>query len=110
MHGRDDHPISFRLQHDEYERFKKHVKQSGLNTSAYLRFLINGMVPQPKPPPDYFSMTRELRAISMAIHQIAARASSSHGIEVDEFKKYSGRLDKQISMIQDAVELPERRK
>ena len=104
-----DYPISFRMQNEEYERFQERVKQSGLSTSAYLRFLINGMVPKPKPPPDYFAMTRELRAISVSIRQIAAKAISLHAINADEFTKYSDKLDRQISAIQDAVELPERR-
>jgi hypothetical protein len=99
-----------RLNDNEYSSFKRHVEQSGLSQEAYVRFLINDMVPMPKPPPDYFAMTRELRAISMSIRQIASKASSLHVIEADEFSKYSGKLDKQISAIQDAVELPERRK
>ena len=105
-----ENPISFRLQPEDYKRFKQQVKQSGLTTSAYLRFLINDMIPQPKPPPDYFAMTRELRSIGNNIHQIAVKANALHVIDADSFMTYSALLDKQISAIQDAVELPERRK
>jgi hypothetical protein len=68
------------------------------------------MIPQPKPPPDYFAMTRELRAIGNNIHQIAAKANALHVIDAEGFKQYSDMLDRQISAIQDAVELPARRK
>ena len=105
-----EYPISFRLQPEDYKRFKQQVKQSGLTTSAYLRFLINDLIPQPKPTPDYFVMTRELRAIGNNIHQIAVKANALHVIDADGIKKYSALLDKQISAIQDSIELPERRK
>lgn len=65
-----------RLDDDEYSRFRKHIDQSGLSQEAYLRFLIQELIPQPKPPPDYFTMTRELRAIGNNIHQIAVKANA----------------------------------
>jgi hypothetical protein len=102
--------IWVRLDEEEYGRFKKHVEQSGLSQEAYLRFLIGDLIPKLKPPPDYFTMTRELRAIGNNIHQIAVKANALHLIDSEEFKQYSAMLDRQISAIQDAVELPERRK
>lgn len=96
------------LNDDEYERFMETVKQSGLSMEAYIRFLINGLIPKPNPPVDYFSMTSELRNIGNSIHQIALRAAAFHVINKEEYKQYSIKLDKQISAIQDAVELPQK--
>ena len=55
--------ILFRLNRKEAEALDKRVKKSGLNREAYLRQLINGLVPRNAPPPDYYSMIRELHQI-----------------------------------------------
>ena len=52
--------ILFRLNKKEAEVLDKKVKKSGLNREAYLRQLISGVVPRDAPPPDYYSMMREL--------------------------------------------------
>ena len=55
--------ILFRLNRKEAEALDKKVKKSGLSREAYLRHLISGMVPRDAPPPDYYSMMRELHRI-----------------------------------------------
>ena len=62
MRKRNIH-IQFWLDKKEAEAFQKKVKKSGLSREAYLRHLVNGLVPQDAPPPDYFSMMRELHGI-----------------------------------------------
>ena len=54
--------ILFRLNKKEAEVLDKKVKKSGLNREAYLRQLISGVVPRDAPPPDYYSMMRELKS------------------------------------------------
>ena len=44
--------ILFRLNRKEAEALDKRVKKSGLSREAYLRQLINGLVPRNAPPPD----------------------------------------------------------
>ena len=46
--------ILFRLNRKEAEALDKRVKKSGLSREAYLRQLINGLVPRNAPPPDYY--------------------------------------------------------
>lgn len=48
-------PILFRLNKKEAESLDKKVRKSGLNREAYLRQVINGVVPRDAPPPDYYS-------------------------------------------------------
>ena len=55
--------ILFRLNRKEAEILDKKVKKSGLSREAYLRHLISGVVPRDAPPPDYYSMMRELHRI-----------------------------------------------
>jgi hypothetical protein len=87
----------------------ENVKRSGLSMEAYIRFLINGLIPKPNPPVDYFSMTSELRNIGSSMRQIASKATAFHMIDANELVLYSIKLNNQISAIQNAVELPYRR-
>jgi len=103
-------PIQVMLNDTEHMQIKEAAIKSGITVSTYIRLLITNCIPKPKPPPDYFALTRELRAIGNNIHQIAVKANALHVIDAASFKQYSDMLSRQISAIQDAVELPERRK
>ena len=63
-------PILVRLNAQEQQNLKKHVKKSGLSQEAFIRSLINGYIPKELPPLDYFSMIRELHAIGSNLNQI----------------------------------------
>lgn len=66
--------IIVRLNALEQENLIKQVKKSGLSQEGFIRSLINGYVPKELPPPDYFSMMRELHAIGNNLNQIATMA------------------------------------
>ncbi len=70
MRKRNVH-IQFWLDKKEAETFAKKVKRSGLSREAYLRHLVNGVVPNDAPPPDYYAMMRELHGIGNNLNQIA---------------------------------------
>lgn len=63
--------IKVRLNRKEAEILNKRVKKSRLSREAYLRHLIDGVVPQDSPPPDYYSMMRELHGVANNLNQIA---------------------------------------
>lgn len=48
--GKRNIEIKVRLNRKEAELLNKHVKKSRLSREAYLRHLINGLVPQDAPP------------------------------------------------------------
>ena len=74
--------IIFRLNRKEAEALDKRVKKSGLSREAYLRQLISGLVPRNAPPPDYYSMMRELHQIGNNLNQIAQKAHVLNVIDV----------------------------
>ena len=53
--------VQVRLDNKEYQGFMKAVRKSGLSQEVYLRHLINGVVPQDAPPPDYYHFMRAAR-------------------------------------------------
>src|SRR5690554_4053377 len=97
---------------NEEENIKLHnnSKKSGLSRESYLRTLINGYIPKALPPPDYYSMIKELHAIGNNLNQIAARANATGHIDKTIFQYEANRLRKVVLDIQAAVTLPERRK
>ena len=78
-------PILFRLTKKEAELLDKRVKRCGLTREAYLRHLVAGFAPKEAPPPDYYSMMRELYGIGRNLNQIAQKA---HALGVIDAQRY----------------------
>jgi hypothetical protein len=57
------------LSQKEANHLQRLVRRSGLSRETYLRHLINGVVPQDAPPPDYFAMMNELRRVAELLEQ-----------------------------------------
>ncbi len=100
--------ITFRLNKSECEHFKKRVKKSGLSQEAYIRQLINGLVPTDAPPPDYFSMMKELHAIGTNLNQIARKAHVLNAVDVKRYDENVAALNRAVVSITNAVMLPRR--
>ena len=99
----------FRLNSKEAEALDKKVKKSGLSREAYLRHLINGVVPRDAPTPDYYAMMRELHQIGNNLNQIAQKAHMFHAMDVQKYDTNMRLLEDAIKRITEAVILPERR-
>ncbi len=105
MRKRNIH-IQVWLDRKEAEALDKKVRRSGLSREAYLRHLINGVVPQDAPPPDYFAMMRELHGIGKNLNQIAQKAHVLNVVDVQRYDTAARQLDAAIRRITDAVILP----
>ena len=99
--------ILFRLNRKEAEALDKKVKKSGLNREAYLRHLISGVVPRDAPPPDYYSMMRELHRIGNHLNQIAQKAHTLNVIDVQRYDRDMRLFENTVKKITEAVILPE---
>lgn len=106
MRKRNVH-IQFWLDKKEATAFDKRVKHSGLSREAYLRHLICGFVPRDAPPPDYYSMMRELHRIGNNLNQVAQKA---HVLNVMDEQRYDAAVrefEAAVKTITDAVILPQ---
>jgi hypothetical protein len=101
--------IITRLDKDEHERLKKRVRKSGLSQEAYLRHLINGLVPTDTPPPDYHAMMRELHGIGNNLNQVAQKAHVLNVVDARRYDEAARALDKAVLDITRAVMLPRKR-
>ena len=105
MRKRNVH-IQFWLNRKEAEALDKKVRRSGLSREAYLRHLIDGVVPQDAPPPDYFSMMRELHGIANNLNQIAQKAHVLNVIDAPRYDAAVRQFEKVVRDITEAVILP----
>ena len=101
--------INFRLNQKESDHLRKLVKKSGLSQEAYLRQLINGLVPRDLPPPDYFAMMRALYDVGAALGQIAQKARALGEIDAAHYDEAVGEYRRLVREITAAVILPEKR-
>jgi len=98
--------IITRLDYDESEYLKKRVKKSGMSKEAYVRCLITGHVPTDAPPPDYFSMMKELHYIGVNLNQISQKAHVLNVLDVKRYDDNVAMLNKAVVEIVNAVMLP----
>lgn len=106
MRKRNVH-VQFWLDKKEAENFQKKVRRSGLSREAYLRHLINGLVPKDTPPPAYFDFMRELHQIGNNLNQIAQKAHVLNVIDVQRYDAAMRRFEQIVEQITEAVILPQ---
>ena len=99
--------IKVRLNKRESEKLNKLVKKSRLSREAYLRHLINGVVPRDAPPPDYYAMMRELYRIGSNMNQIAQKAHILNAVDAQRYDEDVRRLESAVRQITAAVVEPE---
>lgn len=95
------------LNKKEAEMLDKRVRRSSLSREAYLRHLINGLVPRDAPPTDYFSMMRELYRIGNSLNQIAQKAHIQNVVDAQRYDTAVQQLEATVKKITDAVILPQ---
>lgn len=98
--------IKCRLTQKEADFLNKRVKKSGLSRESYLRHLINGLIPTDAPPPDYFSMMKELRYIGTNLNQISQKAHILNALDIKRYDENAALLKKAVVDITNAVMLP----
>lgn len=99
--------IKVRLNRKEAESLNKRVKKSRLSRECYLRHLIGGSIPREAPPPDYFSMMRELYHIGNSLNQVAQKAHVLNVIDVQRYDAAMREFETAVRKITEAVVLPQ---
>jgi len=95
--------VRFWLTDEELIRLNNAVKKSGLSREAYIRTVLNGLVPTDKPPPDFFQMIRELHSIGGNLNQIAKRANSTGDVDAARYERNLSELRQATLRIEQAV-------
>ena len=98
--------VQVRLDNKEHQAFLKAVRRSRLSQEVYLRHLINGVVPQDAPPPDYYAMMQQLYRIGNNLNQIAQKAHVLGVIDERRYDEEMRKFDQLVRDITKAVILP----
>ena len=98
--------VQVRLDNKEHQAFMKAVKKSQLSQEVYLRHLINGVVPQDAPPPDYYAMMQQLYRIGNSLNQIAQKAHTLNVIDVQRYDAAYRQFEAAVEEITEAVVQP----
>ena len=98
--------VQVRLDNKEHQAFLKAVRRSRLSQEVYLRHLINGVVPQDAPPPDYYAMMQQLYRIGNNLNQIAQKAHVLGVIDERRYDEEMKKFDRLVRDITKAVILP----
>ena len=98
--------IKVRLNRKEMDSLTKRVKKSRLSREAYLRHLINGSIPREAPPPDYYTMMRELYRIGNSLNQVAQKAHTLNVIDIQRYDSCVRQFESAVKQITDAVVQP----
>lgn len=102
-----NYEIKVRLTQAEMVHLTRLVSASGLSRETYLRKLISGVIPREAPPPDFFSMMRELHYIGNNLNQIAMKAHALGAIDAkhydDGLRMFEEAVQKILSAVLDPV-------
>lgn len=98
--------VQVRLDNKEHQAFLKAVRRSRLSQEVYLRHLINGVVPQDAPPPDYYAMTQQLYRIGSNLNQIAQKVHTLNVIDVQRYDAAVSQFQTAVKQITEAVVYP----
>ena len=94
------------LSKKEAETLQKKAKRSHISVAAYLRHLINDLVPQESPPPDYYAMMQQLYRIGNNLNQIAQKAHTLNVIDVQRYDAAVTQFEAAVKEITKAVVCP----
>lgn len=84
----------FRFNTQENEILKQKAQHCCLTDSAFVRMLILGFQPKPKPEKEFYNALRSLSSIGNSINQIATKANSLGFVDIPRLNKELSSLEK----------------
>lgn len=98
--------IQIWLNKREAENLQKKAKRSHISVASYIRHLVNDLVPQDAPPPDYYAMMQQLYRIGNNLNQIAQKAHTLNVIDVQRYDAAVSQFEAAVKKITEAVVCP----
>ena len=79
--------VRLRMTQEEADDLDKKVKLTGLTKSSFIRILIAGYIPKPKPDKEFYVLLRKLYAVCNDLNQLTAKAHTINFIDVPMLKQ-----------------------
>ena len=100
------HRVVIHLNDDELISLNQKVEQTLYNRESYIRCLILGRTPLPKPSEDFQEVIKQLRMIGNNLNQITIIAHKTGSVDILKFKQAMTSLNEAIIEIREQVYLP----
>lgn len=98
--------LELRLTEKQEERLTTYAEKAGLTKSEYMRRILDGVVPQERPPVDFYRVLTQMRHISNSCNQVARRANATGYIDGASLQKLAEEFRPLASMLYTYVTLP----
>lgn len=100
--------IRLRMTKEEADDLNKKVQLTGLTKSSFIRVLIAGYIPKPKPDKEFYVLLRKLYAVCNDINQLTAKAHTLNFIDVPMFKEIKTNHENLLDEIQKKYLAPDK--
>lgn len=100
------HRVIIHLNDRELNLLNEKVHQTGYKREGYIRLLIAGYEPPPKPKKDFYDMIKQLRMIGNNLNQLCIIANKTGNIDYHKIRYALDDLNKNIVQIRTDVLLP----
>lgn len=100
--------IRLRMTQEEADDLNKKVKLTGLTKSSFIRVLIKGYIPKPKPDKEFYVLLRKLYAVCNDINQLTAKAHTLNFIDAPMLKEIKNQHENLLDEIQQKCLAPDK--
>lgn len=100
--------VRLRMSQKEADDLNKKVKLTGLTKSSFIRVLIKGYIPKPKPDKEFYVLLRKLYAVCNNINQLTAKAHTLNFIDVPMLKEIKSQHENLLDEIQKKYLAPDK--
>lgn len=100
--------VRLRMSQKEADDLNKKVKLTGLTKSSFIRVLIKGYIPKPKPDKEFYVLLRKLYAVCNDIDQLTAKAHTLNFIDVPILKEIKNQHENLLHEIQKIYLAPDK--
>jgi len=100
--------IRIQMTQKESEDLNKKVEVTGLTKSAFIRVLIAGYIPKPKPDSEFYVLLHKLYAVCNNINQLTAKAHTLNFIDVPMLKEIKNQHENILDEIQKKYLAPDK--
>ena len=102
--------VRLRMTQKEAEDFNKKVAVTGLTKSAFIRVLIAGYIPKPKPDKEFYVLLCKLYAVCNDMNQLTAKAHTLNFIDISMLKDIKTQHQNLLDEIQKKYLAPDKNK
>ena len=91
------------------EKLRSLAVMARLTRSAYIRRMIDGVVPQERPPYDFYKILTQMRYISNSMNQLAKKANATGHVDAEKISFLAEQFKPLASQLYLYVTLPVKR-